>query len=89
MWMRLSTAGEDGANVSISGSSARSFASAAAPAPASPAYAPSITTIERPARNGGSSGSGGRCMIRNEVVISSGAVRVQSRHARSTSACRS
>ena len=26
-------------------------------------------------------------MIRNEVVTSSGAVRVQSRHARSTSAC--
>ena len=69
------------------GSSARSAASAAAPASAPPAYAPSITTTERPRRNAGSSGSGGRCMIRIDVVISSGAVRVQACQARSTSAC--
>ena len=76
MWMRLSTAGDDGAHVSISGSSARSAASAAAPSSAPPAYAPSTTTTERPDRNGGSSGSGGKWMIRNDVVTSSGAVRV-------------
>ena len=75
--------------MSISGSSARSAATAAAPSSGVPANAPSITTTERPDRNGGRSGSGGRCMIRNDVVTSSGAVRVQSRHARSTSACRS
>jgi hypothetical protein len=37
MWMRLSMAGVDGANVSISGPSARSGARARAPASASPA----------------------------------------------------
>ena len=42
---------------------------------ASPAYAPSITTTERPDRNGGSSGSGGKCMMPDDVVTSSGARR--------------
>ena len=89
MWIRLSTAGEDGAKVSISGSSARSAAIAAAPSSAPPAYAPSITTTERPDRNGGSSGSGGKCMIRIAVVSSSGAVSLSACQACSTSAWRS
>ena len=89
MWIRLSAAGDAAAQVSISGSSARSAATASAPPSIDPANAPSTTTTERPARNGGRSGSGGRCMIRNEVVISSGALRVHSCQVRSTSAWRS
>ncbi len=89
MWMWLTAAGDEAANVSISGSSARRAASASAPSAVLPAYAPSISTTDRPDRNGGSSGSGGKCMIRNAVVTSSGAARVQSRQARRTSAWRS
>ena len=56
--------------MSISGASARSGSIT----PGSPWTAPSMITIERPRIGSGISGSGGSCMIRNEVVTWSGAV---------------
>ena len=47
--------------------------------------APSMTTTERPLRNGGSSGIGGRLITRSDVVTESGAVRDHCAQARTTS----
>ena len=68
--------------MSISGDSARSGASSSAARSASSRIAPSITTICRPLRNGGSSGSGGKLITRIEVVTESGGSRVHSAQAR-------
>jgi hypothetical protein len=87
MWLRA--AGETIANVSISGSSARSGASAAAAECSSPSAAPSITTIRRPRTTSGISGTGGTWISRAEVVMLSSAVAVHSRHACRTSRARS
>ena len=89
MWIRLRATGGTWANVSTSGASPRSGASTAAASATPPATAPSITTIERPRTNSGSSGSGGTCRMRADVVTSSGTVRVHSTHAASTSRARS
>lgn len=89
MWTPTSAAAGIRPNVSISGASARSVASRLAAVASSSRRAPSITTTERPLRNGGSSGSGGKCITRSVVVADSGAVPVQAAHARATaSVCR-
>src|SRR3546814_5381883 len=45
---------------------------------------PYTTLFRSPDRNGGSSGSGGKLMVRSDVVTDSGAVRVHSTQARVT-----
>ena len=72
------------ANVSSSGRSARRPCSIAAPSSSEPSAAPSMTTTERPWRNGGRSGIGGRRRIRNDVLMASGALGAQALHSRST-----
>ena len=89
MWIRDRPTGGMSANVSISGPSARSGASSSAARSASSTTAPSMITTPRPRRNSGSSGSGGSCMMRAEVVTESGTAAVHSRQACMTSRARS
>ena len=89
MWMRERPTGGMSSKVSISGPRARSGARISAARSASSTIAPSISTTPRPRRKSGSSGSGGSCMIRIEVVTESGASAVHSRQACSTSRARS
>ncbi len=80
-WCRRTSEGAGTiANVSISGASARSGSITAG----SPWTAPSIITIERPRIGSGMSGSGGSCMIRNDVVTCSGASTAHAAQAFST-----
>ena len=83
-----SWAGEHGPHVSTSGASVRRGARLRS-ASSSAANTPSSTASVRPDRKGGSSSSGGTCMIRNEVVMASGAVAVHACQASSTSEIRS
>ena len=84
-----SWAGEHGPHVSTSGASVRSGARLRSASSSGPANTPSSTASVRPERKGGSSSSGGTCMIRNEVVMASGAVAVHACQASSTSDIRS
>jgi hypothetical protein len=78
MCSRISAAGGAGANVSISGSSSRKPASISFASASLPSTAPSMTTILRPRRNSGMSGSGGICSSRADALTESGAVRAHS-----------
>ena len=90
MWIRDRPTGAMSANVSISGPSARSGASSSpARAGVLDEVAPSIITTPRPRRNCGSSGIGGNCMIRIDVVTESGTSAVHSRQVCMTSRARS
>ena len=85
----LSATGGAGANMSISGSSARNGASTSEAYSAPPTTAPSITTKLRPRTISGISGTGGTCRIRIDVVAVSGASRVHACQAWKTSRARS
>ena len=89
LWISIRLVAGIVSHMSISGESSRSGARHFSPSAGSPHQAPSMITSCRPRRNSGMSGIGGNCIIRAEVLISSGASGAHSAQRFSTSSLRS